>query len=407
MTYRVAIITSHVIQYQDPLFRRLAEHPDIDLTVLFCSRIGAEPYLDWDLGVKLSWDLEMLHGYRHRFLRNFSPKTGGGFWTRINPGVVSALARGRYDAVIVMGWGSITSWLTFLTCVTLRVPFHLNGDNSFVEDPPTLKGKIRKQMLRWLFARTSGFLLMGTMNGDFYRYFGADPQRFFLVPYAIDNRRFYDGSRMTPTERATLRGELGVAQDAVVILFSGKLMSRKRPLHTIQALEQMRLREKASLLFMGDGEERRMLEAYAQDRGMHNVHFLGFINQARMPQIYGASDIMVLPSAYDPRGTVVNEAMACGLPVVISDRVGVWGAGDIVRDGENGFVIPVGDVARLAQVLDNLTHDSALRERMGRRSLEIIGTWDYDKDVDGILAALQSTENKSSHRALRTSHQEG
>jgi glycosyltransferase involved in cell wall biosynthesis len=212
---------------------------------------------------------------------------------------------------------------------------------------------------------------------------------------------------MTPAARASLRDELGVPQDAVVILFSGKLMSRKRPLHAIQALEQMRLREKAALLFMGDGEERYMLETYVQERGLRNVRFLGFINQARMPQIYGASDIMVLPSTYDPRGTVVNEAMACGLPVVISDRVGVWGAGDILREGENGFVVPVGDITRLAQVLDTLTHDSALREKMGRRSLEIIGTWDYEKDVDGILAALESTENRSSRRALHTSHQTG
>jgi glycosyltransferase involved in cell wall biosynthesis len=406
MKYRVAVVTSHVIQYQDPLFRRLAMHPEIDLTVLFCSRIGAERYYDWDLGVELSWDIEMLHGYRHEFLRNISPKRGGGFWTRVNPGVVTAVVRGGYDAVIVMGWGSITAWLTFITCRVMRVPFHLNGDNSFIEDPRTPKGKLRKLMLRWLFVRTSGFLLMGTMNGDFYRYFGGDPRRFFLVPYAIDNQRFFDGSHMTSARREALRDELGVPQGAVVILFSGKLMSRKRPLHAIQALEQMRRRDTAALLFMGDGEERRMLESYVKERGLRNVIFLGFVNQARMPQIYGVSDVMVLPSTYDPRGTVVNEAMACGLPVVISDRVGVWGAGDIVRDGENGFVVPVGDVARFAQALDELTSDANLRERMGKRSLEIISKWDYDQDVDGILAALKATEAKGSRRALRASHQE-
>ena len=407
MTYRLAIVTSHVIQYQDPLFRRLAAHPDIDLTVLFCSRIGAERYFDWDLGVELRWDLDMLHGYRHRFLRNMSPKSGGGFWTRFNPGVVGAVIRERYDGVIVMGWGSVTAWLTFIACRALNIPFYLNGDNSFIEDPPTAKGRVRKAMLRWLFARASGFLLMGTMNGDFYRYFGADPARFFLVPYAIDNRRFYEGSRMTNAQRASCRSELGIDPDAVVILFSGKLVSRKRPLHALQALERMRHREEATLVFMGDGEERGMLESYAEQRGLRNVRFVGFVNQARMPLVYGASDVLVLPSTYDPRGTVVNEAMACGLPVVISDRVGIWGAGDIVREGENGFVVPVGDVDRLAQVLDDLTADAGLRARMGQRSLEIIGTWDYDKDVDGILAALEATARRSPTGRLLPSHQQG
>lgn len=407
MTYRLAIVTSHVIQYQDPLFRRLAAHPDIDLTVLFCSRIGAERYFDWDLGVELRWDLDMLHGYRHRFLRNMSPKSGGGFWTRFNPGVVGAVIRERYDGVIVMGWGSVTAWLTFIACRALNIPFYLNGDNSFIEDPPTAKGRVRKAMLRWLFARASGFLLMGTMNGDFYRYFGSDPARFFLVPYAIDNRRFYEGSRMTNAQRASCRSELGIDPDAVVILFSGKLVSRKRPLHALQALERMRHREEATLVFMGDGEERGMLESYAEQRGLRNVRFVGFVNQARMPLVYGASDVLVLPSTYDPRGTVVNEAMACGLPVVISDRVGIWGAGDIVREGENGFVVPVGDVDRLAQVLDDLTADAGLRARMGQRSLEIIGTWDYDKDVDGILAALEATARRSPTGRLLPSHQQG
>ena len=407
MRYRVAIITSHVIQYQDPLFRRLAKHPEIDLTVLFCSRIGAQRYFDWDLGVDLSWDLEMLQGYRHQFLRNVSPKSGGGFWTRINPGVTLALVRGRYDAVIVMGWGSVTAWLAFFTCRALRTPLYLSGDSSFIKDRRTPKGKARKALLQLLFARTAGFLLMGTMNGEFYRYFGADPKRFFLVPYAIDNQRFYDGSRTTVAERAAFRVELGLDPDCVIILFSGKLIPGKRPLDLIQALERMRLGKRAALLFMGDGKERSSLEAYVNERKLHNVHFVGFVNQARMPRIYGASDVLVLPSDYDQRGTVVNEAMACGLPVVISDRVGAWGTGDIVRDGENGFVIPMGDLTRLAKALDDLTGDKELRTRMGRRSLEIISTWDYDKDVEGILAALRATARASSERWLLPPHQEG
>jgi glycosyltransferase involved in cell wall biosynthesis len=343
----------------------------------------------------------MLSGYRHVFLRNFSPRPSAGFWSRVNPGVVTALIRGRYDAVLIMGWGSITSWLAFASCNALRTPFYINGDNSFVEDPRTLKGRLRRAALRALFARTSGFMLMGTMNGDFYRHFGADQQRFFFMPYAIDNQRFYNGSRMSAAERERSRADIGITDDRMVILFSGKLVARKRPLDLVKALEQMQHRDRVAIVFMGDGSERTTIEQYAKDRGITDVHVLGFVNQTQMPRMYGIADVFVLPSAYDPRGTVVNEAMACGLPVVITDRVGVWGEGDIVRNGENGFVFAVGDVQWLACILDRFAGDPALISRMGSRSLEIIGSWDFDRDVDGILSALRATvQHPSGHELI-------
>jgi len=128
-----------------------------------------------------------------------------------------------------------------------------------------------------------------------------------------------------------------------------------------------------------------------KERNIPNVRFLGFVNQSRMPRMYALADVFVLPSARDHRGTVVNEAMACGLPIVITDQVGVWGEVDIVRNCDNGFVFPAGDIDRLAELLDTLVNDEALRSRMGARSLEIISAWDYESDIDGILSALRAT----------------
>jgi glycosyltransferase involved in cell wall biosynthesis len=387
--FRLAILTSHVIQYQDPLFRHLAAHPDLDLEVLFCSRIGAETYRDELMGVTLKWDIEMLKGYRYRFLRNFG-RAALGLFSRVNPGVVPAILRGRYDGVGVMGWGTLSTWLTFLACRLAGVPFFINGDTSFVEDPPTVRGRVRRAILGALFRRTSGFWVMGAMNGDFYRHFGADPGRFFHVPYAIDNGRFADGARQAAAERTALRARHGIAPDRVAIVFSGKLYQIKNPDHLILAMERMHHRDRAAIVYMGDGEDRGKLATMARERGLDAVHFLGFVNQREIPLVYGMCDLLVLPSTRDHRGTVVNEAMACGLPIVVSDQVGVWGEGDIVREGENGFVFPVGDIDRLAAVLDALVGDDALRERMGRRSREIIGTWNFDADAEGIVASLRA-----------------
>jgi glycosyltransferase involved in cell wall biosynthesis len=171
-------------------------------------------------------------------------------------------------------------------------------------------------------------------------------------------------------------------------------MELKNPLHLLQAVERMRHRSRVAVLFMGDGRERAALEAYARDRGLE-AHFLGFVNQLEMPSRYALADVLVLPSSTDNRGTVTNEAMACGLPVVISNMVGIYGEGDILRHGENGFVYRLGDNDALAAFLDRLVEDEPLRRRMGERSWEIIREWNFERDVDGVVRAL---EHVTSHR---------
>ena len=391
MKHRLAIVTSHVIQYQDPLFKRLARHPDLEVTVYFCSKEGATPYLDRGLGVQLQWDLDLLSGYEHRFIRNFAPRRRReSFIGLINPGLVPAFTGGQYDAVLViLGWGSVSAWITYAACLASRTPFLIYGDSSFVPQGSGIRSRLRDRVLRALFKRAAGFMVVGTFNADYYRHYGADSARFFFTPWAIDNERFERGSALTAAERNALRAEHGVQPGQVVLLFSGKLIERKNPLHLLQAVERMRHRDDVVVFYLGDGEQRQTLQEYARERTLDYVRFLGFVNQRALPRMYAISDVFVFPSSFDPRGTVTNEAMACGLPVIVSDMVGVYGPGDIVRDGENGYVYPVGDIGRLADRLDVLVADSALRTRMGRRSRELIEQWSFDQDVEGVLAALR------------------
>ena len=396
MIYHLAVLTSHVIQYQDPLFRRLASNEHIDLTVLFCSRMGAAEYSDRDLGVTFQWDLDMLDGYRHRFLRNISFSKAG-FWSLINPDVVPALLHERFDAVLVMGWGSVTTWLAFATSLCRGIPIFINGDNVFPRDAPTLRGRIRSGALRFLFKRTAAFMVLGALNGDYYRHYGADPRRFYSMPYAIDNERFFRASRMSIAQRTQLRQELGLDPDRVSILFSGKLIKRKNPLHVLLAFERMQYRDRTMVIFVGEGAERPALEDYIRTHRLDHVHFLAFVNQTRLPEVYGLADVLVLPSSHEHWGLVVAEAMACGLPVLISDQVGA--KGDIC-DGEHDTVFTVGDINRIAGMLDALVYSSELRVEMGARSLEIIAARGFDQDIEGILAALRVTAGDALHDTM-------
>jgi glycosyltransferase involved in cell wall biosynthesis len=383
---RLAVVASHVIQYQDPFFRLLASDPEIDLTVIYCSPQGARTYRDEDMKTTLRWDIETLTGYRYVILRNLAPSADG-FFRHVNPGIVPALARGNYEAALFMtGWGSFTPWLGFLACRLFRIPFLLYGDSSFIPPEESATRRIRAGVMRALMDWAAGFMISGAWNADYYRHYGADPSRFFPLPWAIDNERFARSSVIDAAERAALRARYGLGGRRMIIAYSGKLIPRKDPLILLRALERMEHRQRAGVLFIGDGQMRDELAAYATDRHLDGVAITGFVNQQAIPSLYAASDVFVLPSSFDPRATVVNEAMACGLPVIVTDRCGP--AGDIVRHGDNGYVFPFGDTAALAAHLDALAADPALRARMGERSRAIIATWDYAAGVEGVKSAL-------------------
>ena len=385
--YRLAIVASHVIQYQDPLFRLAAKERDIDLTVIYCSSAGAEIYRDEDMKTTLRWDIELLHGYRHITLRNFG--FGDGYTRLINPGIVPAIVRGRYDAVIFMlGWGSISALLGIAACRSSQTPFFLYGDSSFPPPEDSFRANVRARFIRAIFRLAAGFMNSGVLNAEYYRHYGADSKTFFLLPWAVDNERFEAASRFAPGERDAMRGRYNLEPSTVVFLFSAKLVARKDPMTLLRAYEQMRFRNRASIVFMGDGELRPALEAFAREHGLERrVRFTGFVNQLDIPKHYAMCDVFVLPSIYEPRGAVINEAMACGLPVIVTDRCG--SIGDIVLEGENAFIYPTGDASALARAMDTLTEDDALRERMAHRSREIIRTWDFARGVQGIREMLQ------------------
>jgi glycosyltransferase involved in cell wall biosynthesis len=389
---RIAVVASHVIQYQDPFFKLLASDAELDVTVLYCSRAGLDDYRDSEMQTTLRWDLDLLHGYRSIFMRNFGH--GDGYMRLINPGVVRHITSGRYDAVIFMlGWGSITSLLGVAACRASNTPFFFYGDSSHPPAATTFGGRVRARLLRSLFGITDGFLVSGVLNADYYAHYGASRDRFFLLPWAIDNERFKTASRFEPAEREAMRARFGIRPGDLAIVYSAKLLPRKDPMTLLRAFARMQHRDRAALIFLGNGELREQLERFVRDEGLERVVLAGFVNQTELPKHYAMADVFVLPSTYEPRGAVINEAMACGLPVIVTDRCG--SIGDLVQDGENAFIYPAGDAEQLAKMLDRLSEDEPLRARMAQRSREIIDTWDFARGVEGVKEALRWLPRRS------------
>ncbi|MDO8557211.1 MAG: glycosyltransferase family 4 protein [Candidatus Jorgensenbacteria bacterium] len=388
--YRLAILVSHPIPYLVPLFRRLAESPDLDVMVYYCwnSGAGKEVY-DPGFGMKIKWDTPLLTGYSYKFLRNISPqKTSTKAWGEINPGIVKELLFGHYDALMVHGYMFVTDWLAFFTAWITRTPILLRGESHMLRPRPLWRKIFKKLVFKLLFKGISCFLTVGTLNREFYEYYGANPKKFFKVPYAVDERFMSAEAQKKNEYREELKKELGIDAETVVISYVGKIFGGKGPgaFDLLKSFEIMENRDKAALVFVGDGREKKILEEYVEKNAIPGVIFAGFKNQTELPKYYSATDILVAPSYTDQWGLGINEAMYFGTAIVSSDQVGA--ARDLVREGKNGNLFSPGDVAKLKKILENLVRNKNLRVSMQQESQKIIKEWSLDAGVRGIISAV-------------------
>lgn len=393
---KLAILMSHAIQYQVPLLRKIAARRDFEMRAYFCWDYGVKKTYDVEFGREVRWDIPLLEGYPHTFLKNYSPRPSSDFWGQLNFGIVRELIRHRYDAILLFGWNSFANWLVFLFAplVGTRIILHSESPlkQELVKSPWKLA--LKRVVLTFLFRRVSAFLYIGQENRKFYLHYGVPETKLFFAPYAVDDERFLREAKMHRGKRDEFRRDLGIPGDAITFLFVGKLIEKKRPFDLLRAFERAvsivsRAHKKIALVFVGDGALRKTLEQYAHAHHMRNVQFAGFKNQTELSRYYAAVDAFVLPSGLgETWGLVVNEALCFGLPVIVSDMVGC--GGDLVRDNENGYVFPLGDIEKLAHNIASLAESGERREVFGAMSSEIIKGYTQDKDVEAIAKALFS-----------------
>lgn len=387
--YRLAVLASHPIQYQAPLFRALADWPEIDLHVFFCCRWGVERYQDPGFGRSFSWDIPLLNGYPYTFLKNLSPWPGPSRFSGVmNPEIATAIFRRNFDAIWIHGWYLASNWIAWGAAAISRLPMLLRGETSGLAEPAGLKRKVKRVVLKTFFSQVAGFLAIGTNNANFYRSYGVSERQIFLTPYAVDNTFFLKHARALEGQKLLLRAKEGLPPDRAVILYCGKFQEKKRPMDLLAAFALLNRNHTASLVFVGDGPLRLEMERFVAERRMAHVYFLGFRNQTELPACYGMADVLVLPSGFEPWGLVLNEAMCFGLPVIVSDRVGA--AADLVRDGVNGFIYPAGNIHALADRLQRVLANEQARGEMGKQSRSIINRWGFEEDIAGLLNALHA-----------------
>src|SRR3989344_967375 len=378
--FRLAIITSHPIQYQTPLFKKISEHGEIQLTVYFREKKGAlAPYYDKEFGKNVKWEIPLLEGYFFKFLSGLKHLT-------------QELQPTSYDALIVYGWNSWLNLFACLLCRMRKIKVFIYGENPLNQEKKKrgIAQAIKRKVLCLLFQQMSACLFIGKENKKFYEWLGVSKKKLFYVPYAVDNARFREANIRLLEIRSPLEigSQGGEHQNKnITILFVGKLIARKRPLDLIRAFAPFDA--KSQLVMVGEGSLKRELEEYVQKNKIKNVRFAGFVNQETLSTYYREADVFVLPSGRgETWGLVVNEAMNFSLPIIGSDSVGC--AADFVRQGINGFTYPEGDIKKLSEHIKMLVGNENTRKSFGKESEMLVRHFSYEKDIEGIIQALSS-----------------
>jgi glycosyltransferase involved in cell wall biosynthesis len=337
---RVTVVSQEPTPYRAPLFDRIAARPDIDLTVIYAARTVAGR----------TWSVEpqhrsvVLRGLRlpaRRLLRHDYPLT---------PGILRALRDSRPDVVAVSGWSTFASQAAMAWCRARRAPYLLLVESHDVGPRAAWRRALKGAVVPSVVRNAAGVLVVGSLARESVVAHGADPNRVRVFANTIDVERWIERA-----ENIERRGHEGV-----LVLSVGRAVAEK-------GFDVLR-------------------EACAK-AGVALDIVTGGLGEDELARRYVEADVFALLSRHEPWGVVVNEAAASGLPLVLSDRVGA--ARDLLRDGENGFVVPAGDADAAAEALRKLAADPEVRRRFGEHSREIVRGWTYEPSAENFVAAVR------------------
>jgi len=382
---RLAVVTTHPIQYYAPLFRMLSMEEGIELKVFYTwsqSQLGAK--YDVDFGKMIEWDIPLLNGYSFEFVNNVSKDPGVHHFNGIrNPELNREITKWEPDYLLVIGW-NFNSHLSCMHYFKGKMPVLFKGDSTLLDEKPGVKRFLRRIFLRWVYTNIDYALYVGKNNHDYFRKHGMRENQLFWVPHAVDNARF-EGSGIYEQEAKEWRKQLGLEENDLVVLFAGKLEPRKDPFFFIRLANHLK-DPRLKIVLVGNGMLENEMKREAS--GDKRIIFIDFQNQQKMPLVYRLGDIFAMPSRSETWGLAINEAMACKRPVIASTRCGC--VPDLVDEGITGWIFNPGELGdrKIAQVLQNILEDRTILPAMGDNAWERLQSYSYSSDLVNIKRLL-------------------
>ncbi len=384
---RLAIIVSHPIQYYAPLYQRLARRPDLEIKVFFTWHAGQAAVEDHGFKMPVAWDIPLTEGYEFELVPNVSSKPGTDhFWGLRNPSLFHLVTAWRPDLVHITGWAWLSHLLALRACHQRGIRTIFRGDSHLLDsDQRGFRWQAKRALLRRVYSWPSGFLVVGKANRAYYEALGVGSDRLFSCPHSIDVGRFAEPAEVYDQEVANWRQQLGIAPDQRVFLFAGKLERKKQPIALVNAVLAL-ADPSIVLILVGSGELEPEIRALATANPEH-IRVLPFQNQSRMPVVYRLGDVFVLPSkSGETWGLAVNEALACGRPVLVSDRVGC--AADVV-DSSCGRVFAWNDSLALQQAINEMSKDRGKLVEMRQAAAKRSWLFDVSRTEETLMDAAR------------------
>jgi glycosyltransferase involved in cell wall biosynthesis len=385
MKTKLAIFAGNPVQYHIPIYKALSLENDIELLVMFGSKIGSKRFYSKEFQTFIEWDIPILKGYKYKFYKNLSLETTKGFFSRINVGMFFDVLWNKYDVILIHGYDTASAWLVFLAAKLTKAKIIWRGEAAI--RPQTYQSKIRKliknTVLPRYFKSSDAVLYSCSGNKKFLKQFDISQEKMFLIPCAVDNN-FFRKARLVSEEITDFRSNLNLENDDFVVLFSARFTSRKRPLDLIEAVSKIS-HKNIVLLFIGDGPEKSKMEALVDK---HNIKciFTGFIGQNELPKYYSISDMYAIVSDYDASPKSLNEALNFELPILVTDKVGT--AVDLIKNNHNGYIVASRDIDAMADKIQFLNNNREIAIEMGKKSLPISNKWSIENDIVGIKNAI-------------------
>jgi glycosyltransferase involved in cell wall biosynthesis len=375
---RLAIITTHPIQYYAPVFKLLHERKKIDVKVFYTRGQDAGMH-DHGFGKAIDWDIPLLDDYPYEWVQNTAAEPGSHHYKGIvNPDLIKQVQAWQPNAILFFGW-AYQSHLKAIRYFKGRIPVYFRGDSTLLNEPRGLKKIFKFIFLKWVYKHVDHAFYVGTNNKAYFSKYGLKDVQLTFAPHAIDNSRFESDRAQQANE---LRLSLNIKTDNILVLYAGKFEAVKNVELLLSAFIKLN-RDNVHLLLVGNGIKEQLLKDMASGSSMEsNIHFCDFKNQSAMPALYQCADLFCLPSVSDSWGLAINEAMACGKAILASDMVGC--AIDLVKKGSNGDIFESGHEDSLVNSLDQLTLTKTRLAEMGENSALIIKDWSFVNIAEAI-----------------------
>lgn len=388
---KLAIISSHPIQYNAPLFELMAKNGLFESKVFYTwGEESIKPKYDPDFGREVEWDIPLLQGYQYQFVKNVAKNPGSHHFFGIeNPDLIQDIQSWGADMVWVWGW-SFKSHLKAIRHFHGKIPVWFRGDSTLLDDnnSPICKQLLKKIFLSWVYKKVDLAFYVGENNKKYFLQHGLTPSKLIHAPHAIDNRRFSDWNEELESDLSDWKEPLGIAENDFVVLFVGKLESKKNPNFILDLSNQIPS-PKFKFLIVGDGVLGDELKQTAKDD--NRILFLPFQNQTKMPSVYRLGDVLVLPSLGpgETWGLAMNEAMACGIPIFGSTKCG--GSIDLIDDS-CGLIFDPSDLNAVVNQLNTLADNPDSLANLKAGAFKKIQQFRYDKIVDAVIEGIHRVD---------------